>query len=65
MVERFDGEQLPPAQPVAYGRPPTPDGDRVPQPPPPAAPPVTFTERAVAVVLVLVVLAAIAIGVAR
>ena len=32
MVERYDGEQLPPVHPVQDGRPPIPDGQGLPQP---------------------------------
>lgn len=60
MVERYDGEPLPPVHP--QGRPPIGDGDRVPSPPPP---PTSRRERTLAVVLVLVVLAAIVIRVLR
>jgi hypothetical protein len=33
MVERYDGERLPPVHPVQDGRPPLPDGQGLPQPP--------------------------------
>ncbi|MFY1589021.1 hypothetical protein ACN267_31525 [Micromonospora sp. WMMD734] len=36
MRERPSDNPCPRAYPVAHGRPPTPDGDRVPQPPRPA-----------------------------
>lgn len=66
MVERYTGEQLPPAHPVADGRPPTPDGDRVRQPlPPPLPPRVLRRYRLVAVVAAVVVLAAIILGALR
>lgn len=61
MVERYDGEQLPPVHP--QGRPPIGDGDRVPSLPPPPAP--THRERALAAVLVLIVLVAIALRALR
>ncbi|MFE7874408.1 hypothetical protein ACFUYE_29180 [Micromonospora humida] len=38
MRERPSDNPCPGAHPVAHGRPPTPDGDRVPRPPAPPAP---------------------------
>ncbi|RLK13348.1 hypothetical protein DER29_4367 [Micromonospora sp. M71_S20] len=64
MVERYDGEQLPPAHPVMDGRPPLPDGLGVPQPTP--LPPRELRRyRLVAVVAAIVVLAAIVLGALR
>ena len=63
MVERYTGEQLPPAHPVADGRPPLPDGQGVRQPPPPPLPPrVPRWYRVVAVAAAVVVLVAIVFG---
>lgn len=63
MVERYDGEQLPPAHPVVDGRPPLPDGQGVPQPAPAALPPRELRRyRVVAVLAAVVVLVAIVVG---
>jgi hypothetical protein len=66
MVERYDGEPLPPARPVAHGRPPTPDGtDRYPVPPAEDEPALTIGERWWAIVAVAIVLGAMVIGILR
>lgn len=64
MVERPHTGQLPPAHPVAYGSPPVPDGDTIPQPA--AAPPrVTFAERLPVLLCAAVVALAVLIGALR
>lgn len=58
MVERYDGEQLPPVHPVQDGPPPIPDGQGLPQPPrelPLATREFVWGVVAAAIVLILVV----------
>jgi hypothetical protein len=63
MVERYDGEQLPPVHPVVDGRPPLPDGQGVPQPVAVPLPPRELRRaRLIAVAVAAVVLAAIIVG---
>lgn len=59
MVERYDGEQLPPAHPVVDGRPPTPDGDRY-----PVAPPVPRRQQVSGWIVAAVVLVLMLAGIA-
>ena len=64
MNERPHSGPLPPTYPVAHGRPPTPDGDRIPQPAEPS-PPGTRSERWWAALFVALLLVALVIGVIR
>lgn len=65
MVERFDGEQLPPVHPVRDGRAPLPDGQGVPVPTGPLPPRDLRRARVIAALVALVVLAAVTIGALR
>ncbi|WP_405425445.1 hypothetical protein [Micromonospora sp. NBC_00617] len=63
--ERSSNGPLPPAYPVAGGRPPQPDGDRVPCPPRSARAPVTRRQYAYGLVIAVVVLLLVVVGVLR
>ena len=65
MRERSEDGPLPPAYPVPGGRPPQPDGDRVPLPPRPDRPALTRRQYAGGVTVALLVLLLLVIGVFR
>ncbi|MFI6266179.1 hypothetical protein [Micromonospora sp. NPDC051006] len=65
MVERYQGEPLPPAHPVPGGRPPLPDGLGIPQPPAPLPPSALRRALLLAALVVAVVLAVVVIGLTR
>ncbi|MEV4385376.1 hypothetical protein AB0J68_06550 [Micromonospora sp. NPDC049580] len=63
--ERSSDGPLPPAYPVAGGRPPQPDGDRVPCPPHPTRAPLTRRQYTYGLVIAVVVLLLFVVGIVR
>lgn len=62
MVERYDGEPLPPAHPVPSGPPPLIDGQTITRPAPPLPPRELHRARLIAAVVAVIVVAGVVLG---